>query len=77
MDINDELVLLAFGTAQNQHCVYGELVEGHAVYCNNKKSPYRKCRHSWYYGREESIIEKCADEDCEYFEPNPNFKELS
>ena len=76
MAIKDELVPLIYGTIQNQPCIYGELVEGHSVYCNNDASPWRKCHHSWYYGREQSITDKRADEDCEFFSPNPNFKEV-
>ena len=76
MGIKDELVPMVYGTIQNQPCIYGELVEGHSVYCHNSKSPYRKCRHSWYYGREQSKIDKCADENCEYFKANPRYKEV-
>ena len=24
-------------------CLYGNIVKGHACYCHNGKSPYRKC----------------------------------
>lgn len=53
----------------NQKCKFGNLVEGHAVYCHstNKNAP-RKCRRTWYTGG----VEK--DEDCPFYEPNPEFK---
>lgn len=53
----------------NQACKYGNLVDGHAVYCHceNPNAP-RKCRRTWYTGGEEK------DEDCPFFEANPNFK---
>lgn len=72
---SNELVPMLEGTAQNQPCLYGELVEGHAVYCDNGKSPYRKCRCSWYYGRAASFIDGTADENCEYFSANPDYTE--
>ena len=55
--------------AFNQSCKFGNLVEGHAVYCHcdNGKAP-RKCRRTWYTGG------KRKDEDCEFFEPNDNLK---
>ena len=77
MAFKNELVPLVYGTIQNQPCIYGELVEGHSVYCSNDESPYRKCHCSWYYGREESKKKHCADEDCEYFKANPNYKDLT
>ncbi len=54
----------------NQKCKFGNLVEGHAVYCHseNPDAP-RKCRRTWYTGGE------VKDEDCEFYEPNPNFEE--
>ena len=54
----------------NQKCKFGNLVEGHAVYCHseNPDAP-RKCRRTWYTGG------KVKDEDCEFYEPNPNFVE--
>jgi hypothetical protein len=78
---NQEIVPLMGGfgdeddCAFDQPCKFGYRVDGHSVYCDNKKSPYRKCRCSWYYGRAASIIDKCADEDCEYFKANPNYSE--
>ena len=50
----------------NQSCKYGNLVDGHAVYCHNdgwKEAP-RKCRRTWYTGG------VTRDEDCEGFSPN-------
>ena len=58
--------------AFDQPCKYGNRVEGHAVYCHNDKwenSP-RKCRRTWYYGRDEKGMQ---DEDCKGFEPNPDY----
>lgn len=54
----------------DQPCVYGNRVDGHAVYCHNEKWLYapRKCRRTWYTGGE------TRDEDCEGYKPNPNFK---
>lgn len=51
----------------NQSCKFGNLVEGHSVYCHseNPDAP-RKCRRTWYTGGEDK------DEDCPYYEPNPN-----
>jgi hypothetical protein len=53
----------------NQPCRYGNLCEGHAVYCHNEKWLYgpRKCRRTWYTGGD------VRDEDCEGYEPNPHF----
>lgn len=50
----------------NQPCMYGNLVDGHAVYCHNSNWLYspRKCRRTWYTGGE------TKDEDCEGFKPN-------
>jgi hypothetical protein len=73
--VANELVPMIAGTIQNQPCIFGELVESHSVYCDNDKSPYRKCHCSWYLGRAASIIDKCADENCEYFKANPRFVE--
>jgi hypothetical protein len=77
---NQELVPLMGGfgdgdCAFDQPCKFGYRVESHSVYCDNEKSGYRKCHASWYHGRAISIIDKCADEDCKYFKPNPNFIE--
>jgi len=77
---NQELVPLMGGfsdgdCAFDQPCVFGYRVEGHSVYCDSKNSVYRKCHHSWYYGRSTSIIDKCADENCKYFKPNPDYQE--
>ena len=54
----------------SQKCKFGNLVEGHAVYCHseNPNAP-RKCRRTWYTSGE------VKDEDCEFYEPNPNFVE--
>jgi len=56
----------------NQKCKYGNLVEGHSVYCHNEspEAP-RKCRHTWYYGKDKK---GCQDEDCPLFEANPNYR---
>lgn len=56
--------------SQNQPCVYGNLVEGHAVYCHNHTwaDAPRKCRRTWYTGG------KVRDEDCEGYAPNPHYK---
>lgn len=56
----------------NQKCKFGNLVDGHAVYCHsdNPNAP-RKCRRTWYYGKNEKGMQ---DEDCPYYEPNPNYK---
>ncbi len=50
----------------NQPCHYGNLVEGHAVYCHNDewKDGPRKCRRTWYTGGE------VKDEDCHGFKAN-------
>jgi len=56
----------------NQKCKYGNLVEGHSVYCHNKsKDAPRKCRHTWYFGEKEKGMQ---DEDCPLFELNINYK---
>lgn len=57
----------------DQPCMFGNRVEGHAVYCHNSKWLYspRKCRRTWYTGG------KTRDEDCEGFCPNPHFKPKS
>lgn len=50
-------------------CAFGNLVEGHSVYCHNdewKEGP-RKCRRTWYTGGEE------RDEACPGFKANPTF----
>lgn len=54
--------------AFNQKCKFGNLVDGYAVYCHNPNAP-RKCRRSWY------TEGQVKDEDCEFYEPNPNFVE--
>jgi hypothetical protein len=55
----------------NQKCKFGNLVEGHAVYCHSEhpRAP-RKCRHTWYFGEKEAEKLKLRDEDCPYYEPN-------
>ena len=55
--------------AFNQKCKHGNLVFGHAVYCHsqNPDAP-RKCRRSW---ETQGLIK---DEDCPFYEQNPNFK---
>lgn len=52
----------------NQPCIFGHLVDGHAVYCHNEHWLYapRKCRRSWATGGER------RDEDCEGYAPNPS-----
>lgn len=56
----------------NQRCKWGNLVTGHSVYCHcpHEDAP-RKCRHTWYYGKDEKGMQ---DEDCPLFEPNPDYK---
>ncbi len=53
----------------DQPCKFGNRVGGHAVYCHSKnpKAP-RKCRNSWYYGKEH------LDSECPFYQPNPNFR---
>lgn len=48
-----------------QPCRFGNLVEGHAVYCHNEGWLYapRKCRRTWYTDG------KVRDEDCPGFRP--------
>lgn len=49
----------------NQSCVYGNLIEGHAVYCHCKNiNAPRKCKRTWYT---KGIIK---DEDCQFYKPN-------
>jgi hypothetical protein len=57
------------GGGFNQPCKFGNLAEGHAVYCTNSKWLYgpTKCRRTWYTGGER------RDEDCEGYAPNPKF----
>ena len=52
--------------AFNQPCRFGNLVEGHAVYCHNHTwvDAPRKCRRTWYTGGQ------TRDEDCPGYEPN-------
>jgi hypothetical protein len=45
-------------------CLFGDQCEGHACYCNNEKSGYRKCHCSWYNG------EKDSDKKCKFSAPN-------
>ncbi len=71
----ENIVAMVNGVELDQPCLYGERCETHAVYCNNPKSDYRKCHHSWYYGRAASILDKNNDETCKWFAPNPKFKE--
>ena len=54
----------------NQKCKFGNLVEGHAVYCHSDddEAP-RKCRRTWYTGG------KVKDETCPFFELNNNEKQ--
>lgn len=67
-----ELLIPDDDMAFNQKCIYGNLVDDHAVYCHseNPDAP-RKCRRTWYTGGE------VKDEDCPYYEPNPEYKEQS
>ena len=64
--------MLADESAFDQPCKFGNRVECHSVYCHseNKNSP-RKCRHTWYWGKD--AIGK-QDKDCEFYEPNDNYK---
>ena len=49
----------------NQSCAYGNLIEGHAVYCHCKNiNAPRKCKRTWYT---KGIIK---DEDCQFYKPN-------
>lgn len=54
----------------DQPCKFGCRVNGHAVYCHNEEwnDKPRKCRHTWYYGKDKKGIQ---DKDCEGYEPNP------
>jgi hypothetical protein len=56
----------------NQKCKFGNLIDGHSVYCHceHENAP-RKCRHTWFYGEGEKGLQ---DEDCEFFQTNPNYK---
>lgn len=56
----------------NQPCAYGNLCDGHAVYCHNDGWLYspRKCRRTWYTGGE------VRDEDCPGFVANPRLGNL-
>ena len=76
-NINDEIVPLMGSEDDDfdQRCYYGYRVDGHAVYCDNRKSGVRKCRRSWYYGHEVAKKDGCSDNDCPFFKKNPNFKE--
>ena len=67
------LVELIADSEFNQRCIHGNLVDGHAVYCHNQTWPNapRKCRRSWYTGG------KVRDEDCEGFEANPEWKDMT
>lgn len=74
---NHELSLMELVTEDeqqsfNQRCRFGNLIEGHAVYCHceNPESP-RKCRQTWYFGEK---AKGRQDEDCKFFEANPNYK---
>jgi len=55
----------------DQPCKFGYRAGNHAVYCHNEEweDKPRKCRHTWYYGRDEKGFQ---DKDCEGYEPNPN-----
>ena len=57
--------------AFDQPCRFGHRVEGHAVYCHNESwaGAPRKCRRTWYTGGE------TKDEDCEGYEPNPDYEQ--
>jgi hypothetical protein len=53
-------------------CAWGNLVEGHSVYCHNDdwlEGP-RKCRRTWYTGGEDP---EDRDEACPGFKANPTF----
>ena len=66
LNLNVEMFADESEQSCNQKCKFGNLVEGHAVYCHseNQNAP-RKCRRTWYTGGE------VKDEDCEFYEPNP------
>ena len=66
-------VIFGDGPNFNQPCKYGNLVEGHAVYCHNDNwlDRPRKCRRTWYTGGQE------RDEDCEGYAPNHSVGETS
>lgn len=55
--------------AFDQPCKFGNRVSG-SVYCHNDEweDGPRKCRRTWYTGGE------VRDEDCEGFEPNPDYE---
>jgi len=58
--------------AFDQPCLYGHRVDGYAVYCHNDEwEGPRKCRNSWYYGKNTGH----DDKDCPGFKPNPDYKE--
>ena len=56
----------------DQPCKYGNRVDGHAVYCHNEtwKDAPRKCRQTWYWGKEKDR----EDKDCKGFSPNAEYK---
>lgn len=57
----------------DQPCRHGNRVDGHAVYCHNNtwaEAP-RKCRRTWYYGRDAGAEKQ--DEACPGFSPNPGY----
>ena len=62
--------------AFDQPCKYGYRVNGHAVYCHNKKwkDAPRKCRRSWYTGNYDNTNED-SDYACKGFEKNENYNE--
>jgi len=72
---NEELIVMIEGITFDQPCIFGGRVKEHSVYCNNDASPYRKCHCSWFYGRAVSLLDKCADENCQFFKPNPDYSE--
>lgn len=65
--------------AFDQRCIYGQSVDGHAVYCHNADWPAapRKCRRTWYYGEKYATENGCRDEDCPGFKPNPEFPDAA
>ena len=74
MGISNFVEALADESAFDQPCKFGNRVGTHSVYCHSEHpmAP-RKCRHTWYYGKDKKGYQ---DKDCEFFEPNPEYHEL-
>ena len=56
--------------AYDQPCNFGYRVSDHAVYCHNEKHGSRKCKWTWFSGKNR---EGYQDKDCPGFEPNPDY----